>query len=134
MLPGKDLSLLGAAAYREFELVVDHGSMSFACTLGQNDIDSLAARVARNLGAVSYGLVSASEGAGEEPYQMAWFYNGVDLVIVPADPDRVPSTELTAVVADLLPVFFSTIAGVSREAAALNFTFARRESGGTVQH
>ena len=110
----------GTIVYREFEIAYRGGRrVNVAFTLARRDHECAATTIARGVGAVACGLVSAVDSTEVVSYPMYWFYDGKSACVVPADKIRVPDMEIRATVGSLLELFFADIASETPELAFL---------------
>jgi hypothetical protein len=118
--PQKSVHLKEPLLTREFDIAYPGGRrVNIAFTLARTDHACPAAAIARSVGAIAFGLVSAIDSTDTTAYPMYWFFNGKATCIVPADSIRVPPKALRATVASLIQLFFADIAAETPELAFL---------------
>jgi hypothetical protein len=122
----------GALAYREYHLALpDRAGVTIALTVGEKDVDTIAANFARAHGAVAYGVVSVLRI--DEPVRpIVWLFDGKQIEIAVCEGDEEPDGALLGAIGQCLKLFFAEIAPVTAHVAALKFSTVTAGGNDTI--
>ena len=106
----------GALAFREYEVPLAEGGIaSVAFTLSQRDINTNAAQLARDSGAVAYGFVSVLDHPHAPVHPIVWMRTPARIAIAVSDDDAELAGDIKQLIAEKILVFFDEIADVAPE-------------------
>ena len=109
----------GALAFREYEVPLAGGGIaSIAFTLGQPNIETHAAQLVREVGAVAYGYVSILDHPHAPIHPVVWMRTPTDIAIAVSDDDADLDGDIKQLIAETIFVFFDEIADVAPELAS----------------
>ena len=119
-------------ASRKYGLMIaGRGLVTIALTLGDKDGESIPADVAREQGALAYGLVSVEEDQGAAQ-PMVWLFDGTQIDVAVGEANLPPDDDLLEAIGQCLRLFFTDIAPVSPHVAVLKFCMASAANDNTV--
>jgi len=106
----------GAAVYREYGVMLDSGATGIiAVTLGDIDLDSPTAFLARRCSAPAFGLISLADVPGAPQCPFVWIQDETQLGVTIAEQDGDLSDELRGIIAHYICVFLAEIGPLARE-------------------
>jgi len=116
-------------ACREYSVSLRSGRKAkISFTLGAPDAGDAVAKLARDEGALAYGLVSISDDASFSERPLVWTHTEAELCITAIDEHSLEE-DLQQIVARYLAVFFADISSVAPELAALRIIWQAKGDG-----